>query len=114
MTYTLKQVKKAFDPIVYTDDDGEEWEITWNEIGWEDYGDDAHLTIDGEKVPFEVIEADSGGEGHGEHCEIIVKVGEQYFRKIGAYFSHYGTDWDGPFEEVEAVEKMVTVWEAKK
>lgn len=31
----------------------------------------------------------------GEDVWYVFKIGDQLFRKEGAYASHYGTDWDG-------------------
>ena len=57
--------------------------------------------------------ADEGGEGQGDHIEFVFEVEDtgQLFKKEGYYASHYGTDWDGPFREVHAVERMVTFYE---
>lgn len=58
---------------------------------------------------------DGGGEGHGEHCELVFKLTgddgtDQYFKKNGYYASFHGTDWDGSFYEVTPTEKTVTVY----
>ena len=51
-----------------------------------------------------------GGEGQGDDIWVVFKVigDDRLFRKRGYYASHYGTDWDGALEEVEAFEKVVT------
>ena len=113
--YTVAEVKDAIDAYsVEVDVHGggtytAEWD--WNEV---DYQDEKYnvLILRGEKVPFEVTESDTGGEGHGEYVFIVIKVGDQLFRKEGYYASHYGTDWDGDFEEVETYEKTVTAYRA--
>lgn len=112
MTFTVQQVKDALDS----------WEVeryseysksnytevwSWDEADYA-YGDGVTLNIDGEEVLLTVVEADTGGEGHGEYVFVVIKVGDQYFRKEGYYASHYGTDWDGSFAEIEPFEKTVT------
>jgi hypothetical protein len=79
--------------------------FSWYEA---DYDVPDSVVVNGETYPLEVLEADTGGEGHGEYCFVVVKVGDQLFRKEGYYASHHGTDWDGTFEEVEAFEKTIT------
>lgn len=49
-----------------------------------------------------------GGEGQGEYTAVIFEIDGRLFRKEGYYASHYGADWDGDLEEVEAYEKTVT------
>ncbi len=71
------------------------------------------LDIDGEKVYAEYIGGKPPEEGGGERVYIIVKVGEQFFRKNGYYASHYGTDWDGSVDEVHPVTKTITVYETR-
>ena len=71
------------------------------------------LDIDGQKEYAEFIDGKMPREGGGEDVWIIVGVGTQLFRKYGYYASHYGTDWDGSFEEVTPVEKVITVYNAK-
>jgi len=44
---------------------------------------------------------------------MVIRIGDQLFRKEGYYASHYGYDWDGTFEEVEAKPKTITVYEPK-
>lgn len=83
----------------------EDWD--WGEAEYA-YKDGINIEIDGVWVPVTVVEADTGGEGHGEHVFVVIKVGNQYFKKDGYYASHYGTDWDGSFAEVEPYEKTVT------
>jgi hypothetical protein len=62
----------------------------------------------------ETIDSD-GGEGQGEVIYFVLKISDgdtvRYFRKDGYYASHYGTDWDGSFAEVSAVQRTVTFWE---
>ena len=90
----------------------------WSELDWNldperSYGDpvDPYVTIDGETYEVEVLDADTGHEGHGESIYCVVKVGDEVFRKTGYYASHHGDEWDGQFKKVRGVEKTITVWE---
>lgn len=68
---------------------------------------------------FKHEETQGGGEGDGEEHWIVFSVSkdeEKTFWKIpGWYQSHYGGELevDRTFE-VEAAEKVITVWQAKK
>jgi|SRR6185436_1829797 len=57
--------------------------------------------------------SEAGGEGQGDDIWFVFEVKDtgQLFKKSGYYASHYGTEWDGPFEEVRAVERMVVFYE---
>jgi len=82
-------------------------EFSWNEI-------DEHSEYTGTAVgDVQVVEVDSGGEGHGEDIHAVVKVVEtgQLFRINGSYYSHYGSEWDGPLFPVNAVERTVVFYE---
>jgi hypothetical protein len=119
LTYTPEQIEAAINEgwlskSRYSDTD-------YEESGWDglSYGHDAPdnkvtLTLQdgsGDTFELEVVEAEPGGEGHGEEVWIVVKVGDQLFKKDGYYASHYGTDWDGSFREVKAQQKYVTVYQ---
>jgi hypothetical protein len=80
--------------------------IGWGEL---EYGEHS-IILRGKSVPVTHTES-FGGEGQGEKRWVVVKIGDQLFKKDGYYASHYGTDWDGPFREVNQVEKTVTVYE---
>ena len=86
----------------------------WESFRWYINQNNDEVTIDGETYPVELIEEYTGEEGdYSAETFVIVKVGEQTFRKTGHYRSHYGNDWDGPFTEVQPVEKKVTAWEPR-
>jgi hypothetical protein len=84
--------------------------------GWQDIQD--HFSGTPTEVEglgtVEVIDSD-GGEGQGEVIYFVMKISDgdtvRHFRKDGFYASHYGTDWDGSFSEVSAVQRTVTFWE---
>lgn len=114
-----KDVESALEDRFSGENEDEECLESWDELDWmlnSRYSRDVNktLTVNGQTYDLSIVESDTGGEGHGEYVYVIIKVGEQLFKKEGAYFSHYGTDWDGPFVEVEPVEKTVTVYERKK
>lgn len=58
-------------------------------------------------------EENYGGLDLGSEAWMVIRIGDQLFRKEGYYASHYGYDWDGTFEEVEAKPKTITVYEPK-
>lgn len=108
-TLAARDVEEAIEGRFEDDLEDEECLENWDELEWIlRRGETTNLTVNGGTYPLSVVEADTGGEGHGEYVFIVVKVGDQLFRKEGYYASHYGTDWDGRFEEVEAYEKTVT------
>jgi len=88
---------------------------TANLESWQDIQDHFDTATEVEGLgTVEVIDSD-GGEGQGEVIYFVLKISAgdtvRYFRKDGYYASHYGTDWDGSFAEVSAVQRTVTFWE---
>lgn len=83
---------------------------SWDEF---EYTKQAVISIEGTDVPVKFVEGETGGEGSGEYCYVILRVGEQYFRKEGYYSSYNGTDWDGDFDEVEPYQKTITDYKVK-
>ena len=82
---------------------------------WQDVQDHFNTATEVEGLgTVEVIDSD-GGEGQGEIIYFVMKISDgdtvRHFRKDGFYASHYGTDWDGTFAEVSAVQRTVTFWE---
>lgn len=45
---------------------------------------------------------------------VTFRVGNRFFRKMGTISSYGHEKWDGPFREVFATEKVVTVFEFKE
>lgn len=85
----------------------------WSDLAYEDFDFDS-LIIHGVSYPFEVVSSRGGEEGDWDiDTFIIMRVGDQVFRKTGHYQSHVGSDWDGPVEEVFPVEKTITAWEKR-
>ncbi len=102
----------------FTDSEFEpETELDWQDLDSLEYsfGDyDRPVELHGRTV--ELVEADTGGEGHGEDIYMVFKTvdvdgAEQYWRKDGYYASYDGSDWDGDFREVKPVERVVTFYE---
>lgn len=57
-----------------------------------------------------------GGEGEGDRYYLVFRVEAEdgtvrFFKMNGWYASHDGGHFDGPFEEVKAVEKTITVYQ---
>lgn len=122
MPYTAKQVEEILESLTISYDsrrDGSRWKFEKTtdydpEFSWSEFEEALEigkpLTIPGLGVITPLV-VDGGGEGSGEHCEIVFKVTtEQYFKKNGYYASFHGTDWDGEFFEVQPTEKVVTVY----
>lgn len=75
-------------------------------LGFQD-GD--HMKDD---VPVEFIKQDGGGEGGGEHCETVVKIGTTYYKIVYSYYSYDGYNYEGAdVYEVVPVERLVTFYE---
>ena len=111
----VKSYNEAYDRGEFkaVDFDGLSWSDVEEIFEWNTKGIDV-FEFDGRKV--EKAEFDTGGEGHAEDVYMVFKTTDtdgtvQYWRKDGWYASHYGTDWDGPWREVNAVERVVTFYE---
>lgn len=108
--YTEEQVQDALSRALNLDYANDPDDLDWSEVnevlGWR--GGELNTVLG----DFKHV-AEDGGEGQGDHIEFVFEVVDtgQLFKKEGYYASHYGTDWDGPFREVHAVERMVTFYE---
>jgi len=87
------------------------------EGSWHDIRDLAD-GVDGWQVPdlgLVRLVDNYGGEGQGDDYWMVISVSDGYttrlFKMNGYHVSHDGSYYDGPFEEVKAVQKMVTVYE---
>lgn len=107
--YTEEQVEDALSRALNDAYDTDPDDLSWDEVNEVLGYRGTLMTPLGE---FRGI-ADEGGEGQGDHIEFVFRVEDtgQLFKKEGYYASHYGTDWDGPFREVHAVERTVTFYE---
>ena len=87
----------------------EEFEDGWGELGYrQDY------EIEGVLGLVSGVE-NVGGMGKGEYRHVVFKIVNdgvtRHFKKVGCHVSHDGTYWDGPFTEVQPVQKTIVVWE---
>lgn len=86
-----------------------------DEGDWYELGDgEGKVTLNGVEYDWKSVEHLGGGEGSGEYTAVIFNIGGRLFRKEGYYASHYGTDWDGNFSEVEAYQKTSTAYRPVK
>lgn len=105
--YTVEQIRAAVERP-----EEDEFELTrpnpdrhsgkeFATVGWDDFYSNTGFIVgeNGEFIDYELVET-TGGEGKGDEASIVIKIGDQYFRKEGYYASHYGYDWDGDLEEV--------------
>lgn len=108
-TLSIADVESRIENYVYPPTPG--WPAST--FSWDDLALYDTLTIN--DLGDVLVVHEFGGEGQGDHAEIIVKVSHsgwgRYFRKTGYYASYSGTEWDGYFSEVTPVERVVTVWE---
>jgi hypothetical protein len=107
--YTSEQVESAIGRALHEDFEDDPEYVDWHEANEAlSYGG----TLSTPLGEFKAV-AEEGGEGQGEDIWFVFRVVDtgQLFKKSGYYASHYGTDWDGPLEEVHAVERMVTFYE---
>jgi hypothetical protein len=84
-------------------------EYDWYELGDIETEDDVPDLKDLGRM--RVVERIGGREGAGEYMAVVLQLGSRTFRKEGHYASWDADRWDGPFREVQPVQKMVTVWE---
>ena len=88
-----------------------------DEDGWADFdgieqpGYKQSYPLRGEAVEFELQDGKYSAEGDGEDIWLVVRAGDQYFKKAGWYASHDGAYWDGDCSEVKPVQRMTVFWE---
>jgi hypothetical protein len=112
-----REVRYANEPWYTSRDFQPETELDWADLDSleSSFGDyNKPIELHGRLV--ELVEADTGGEGHGEDIYMVFKTTDvngdiQYWRKEGYYASYDGSDWDGDFREVRPVERVVTFYE---
>ena len=72
--------------------------------------EDGDYVVDG--VDMKHISQDGGGEGGGEHCETVVKIGTTCYKIVYSYYSYDGYNYeDADVYEVVPVERLVTFYE---
>jgi hypothetical protein len=99
------------DNIKYTADEIESDVNYWEGISDLADGDKTTIRLRAESVNIEKVGGKAPCEGGGEDVSVVIKIGDQYFEKLGYYASHYGCEWDGSLTEVKPVEKTITVYE---
>lgn len=63
-------------------------------------------------VDMKHIKQEGGGEGGGEHCETVVKIGTTYYKIVYSYYSYNGFNCEGAdVYEVVPVERLITFYE---
>lgn len=95
------------DEVHYEDGETVDSQEFWSEIHW----GSTRLAFPGIGKAMRVDSA--GGMDEGSNIWTVFEVGGRLFRKSGYYASHYGTDWDGAFEEVFPEQKTITVYSAR-
>lgn len=67
---------------------------------------------DGKEVEVEHIEQEGGGEGGGEYCYTVLKLGNNFYKVEYNYYSHQGYDTDcAALYEVTPKQQTITVYE---
>ena len=118
--YTASQVESAIEssPGFESWGEADNWTLAGPRTNWsgkvyEATDDRLFIAIDDELIPVEFVDGKMPAEEGGSSVWVVVRAGTQLFRKNGYYASHYGTDWDGSFDEVIPSEKVITVYEEK-
>lgn len=66
----------------------------------------------GEEVEVEHVEQEGGGEGGGEYCYTVFKLGNKFYKVEYNYYSHQGYDTDcAALYEVTPKQQTITVYE---
>lgn len=114
MSYTVEDVDRLFDEGFEVPGwKGTKYHIS-GESAWHHFKDSYEdLTTD-----LGVIShvAEFGGEGQGDDYWVVISItdrdgNQRLFKRLGWHQSHSGSELDGPTIEVEARQKMVTVYE---
>lgn len=104
--YTVAEIDAAVD-----EDDN--YGSGWYGLFYNDFSSNT-LNLRGEEVPFEVVESEDGGDAEWQYeVYAVIKVGDQYFKRSGVYYSHEGVEMDGGTTEVVRGTKVVEVWNDK-
>ena len=84
--------------------DGAHWEIF-------SYKDELDLYGEGWYATAHKVEFFEGGE-FDSRIRVTIRIGSQYFTKIGRSVSHDGDHWDGPMFESRPRTRTITEYEA--
>lgn len=89
------------------------WQAAYSEYVYSSGpSDEGYFDVDFGSFSLEVEPYDAGLSG--SDIWVVVKAGNQYFKKEGYFSSHWDTDWDGPVYEVSPREVTVTVFDPKE
>lgn len=67
-----------------------------------------------EDKDYEAMESEGGGEGEGEYCYGVIRLGNKFYKAEWAYYSYNGCEYDyieDTIKEVKPVEKTITIYE---
>ena len=108
----------GMDPETGDVDEEHDGEGGWEEVSEFAWGEEPFTVEleaeDGTKVPVEVKIVDYAHGTYDGDTYLIFEALGRNFRKNGWTASHYGTEWEGSFEEVESEEKVVKYWRKKR
>lgn len=66
----------------------------------------------GKEIEVENVEQEGGGEGGGEYCYTVLKLGDKFYKVEYNYYSHQGYDTDrAALYEVTPKQQTITVYE---
>lgn len=67
-----------------------------------------------EHFDYKMMQCEGGGEGEGEYCHSVIRIGNKFFKAEWSYYSYNGCDFDyieSTIKEVFPHEKTITVYE---
>lgn len=116
MAFTAEQIKAALLAFEERQEELDERydELTEEEL--EEYSDEGFAELlqwrkEGVKLPEVGLATSVDYEHINEDLKLVFKVGDQLFRITGYYSSYDADQWDNDVVEVEAREKVITVYE---
>ena len=129
MSRNIRDVEAALARLIYDpEEEGQTFDEFYGDYNGDDYfygfsgswdGVEGELREINNYVPglgHVIVVEDHGGEGQGDDRWLVFQVtGEgddvTFYKKNGYWVSHEGSTWDGEFEEVNVVQRMVTFYE---
>lgn len=112
-SYTAREVDRGISATEREDEWGDP------EYGWDSFyrgnlgfSAEVEIAVPDELVPVETVAQSEEGEnsGYGESIWVVVKVGDQFFKKAGYTSSYDGNNFDGSCQEVRPVVREVTFY----
>lgn len=87
--------------------------VDWDEFDYLAKGDYQYVPMLGDVVVMDIKtgEQDSYGYVIESEAYVVIKVGEQHFRKEGERSSYGGLEWNGECREVKGEPRTVTVYD---